>query len=59
MNGFVIVAPYSIDTIRFSDHDIGPVTGMAVWRNNNGFFPNWRLDKVANKKDFKYTQRAT
>ena len=37
---------YSTDTFHIQDYDIGYVTGMEISRDEAGFFPNWKLDKV-------------
>ncbi|KAL9973114.1 hypothetical protein ACROYT_G019529 [Oculina patagonica] len=39
----------STDTIHISDYDIGYVKGMAVYRNNDGIAPDWRLDRITIK----------
>ena len=36
-----------LDTYRFSDWDIGYVTGLTVHLGNGGFFPAWNLDYVS------------
>ena len=37
---------YSTDTTQLRENDIGYVTGMAIHRDDAGFLPNWKLDKV-------------
>ena len=37
---------YRTDRIYFQLHDIGHITGMDIRRDNAGFSPNWKLDKV-------------
>lgn len=49
LNILVILAPYSTDTIRIQDYDIGHVTGMEIRRNRDGIAPDWRLDKVSSR----------
>jgi len=39
----------SEDTIIIRGYDIGHVTGMAIIRNNAGFGPQWRLEKITIK----------
>ena len=37
----------SLDTYRFSDWDIGYVTGLTVYLGSGGWFPAWNLDYVS------------
>ena len=36
-----------LDTYRFSDWDIGYVTGLTVYLGSRGWYPSWNLDYVS------------
>ena len=41
-----MLSPYSVDRITIKGYDIGFVKEMAIHRNTDGLFDDWKLDKV-------------
>ena len=43
----ILIHVYRTDLIDIYDYDIGYIKGVDIKRNNAGFLPDWKLDKVS------------